>query len=147
MDHTGVIKATLLGLVRMPEWVITAMNSIGDKGIGFEDEEGAEDLIIVSGTGELGLDVGLSQDTNIDQEIDSDGLEYDGAGEIDDAIRALEEAELPVEEEPTPGAIATRAERYAEYVAMGWREPEAQDVGKVVFNRKHRRSEAKPRPS
>ena len=33
------------------------------------------------------------------------------------------------------------AERYAEYVAMGWREPEAQDVGKVVFDRSHRRTE------
>ena len=32
---------------------------------------------------------------------------------------------------------------YAEYVlAMGWRESEAQDVGKVVVNRTHRRSEA-----
>ena len=25
---------------------------------------------------------------------------------------------------------------------MGWREPEAQDVGKVVFDRSHRRTEA-----
>ena len=34
------------------------------------------------------------------------------------------------------------ADRYAEYVAMGWREPEPQDIGKVVFNRSHRRTEA-----
>ena len=33
------------------------------------------------------------------------------------------------------------AERYAEYVAMGWREPEAQDIGKVVFNRAFKRTE------
>ena len=76
---------------------------------------------------------------NIDQETDPD--EQDGAGEIDEAIRVWEEADLPIEEEPSPGAIETRAqtnpdrfrveqdaERYAEYVAMGWREPEALDV-------------------
>ena len=34
------------------------------------------------------------------------------------------------------------ADRYAEYVAMGWREPEPQDIGKVVFNRNHRRTDA-----
>ena len=34
------------------------------------------------------------------------------------------------------------ADRYAEYVAMGWREPEPQDIGKVVFNRNHKRTEA-----
>ena len=52
-----------------------------------------------------------------------------------------------MEEEPQPGAMETRAqakpdqfrveqdaEHYFEYVAMGWREPEAQDVGKVAFN-------------
>ena len=33
-------------------------------------------------------------------------------------------------------------ERFAEYVAMGWREPEPQDIGKVVFNRNHKRTEA-----
>ena len=74
---------------------------------------------------------------------------------IDEAIRVLEEADFPLEEEPSPGTMETRAqtnpdqfrveqdaERYAEYVAMGWREPEAQDVGKVVFDRSHRRTEA-----
>ena len=34
------------------------------------------------------------------------------------------------------------ADRYAEYVAMGWREPEPKDIGKVIFNRSHRRTEA-----
>ena len=82
------------------------MNSIGDKNIGFKYEAGAEDLTDISGAGELGL--GLSQDTDIDQETDPDDLEYDGAGEIGDAIRSLEEAELPVEEEPAPGAIVSR---------------------------------------
>ena len=56
--------------------------------------------------------------------------------------------------EPDHGAISTRAntnlerfraveeaDKYAEYVAMVWREPEVQDVGKVVFNKAHRRTE------
>ena len=54
MNHTGVIKAYLIGARKYayrlkfkrataPEWVIIAMNSIGDKSIGFEDEAGAED--------------------------------------------------------------------------------------------------------
>ena len=34
------------------------------------------------------------------------------------------------------------AERFAEYVVTGWREPAAQDVGTMEFNRTHRRSEA-----
>ena len=35
------------------------------------------------------------------------------------------------------------ADRYAVYVAMGWREPEPQDVGRVVvFNRSFKRTDA-----
>ena len=34
------------------------------------------------------------------------------------------------------------ADKYAEYVAMGWRELEPQDIGKEVFHRTFRRSEA-----
>ena len=166
MNHTGVIKVYLIGTRKyayrlkfkratVPEWVIIAMNSIGDKSIGFEDEAGAEDQTDIPATGELGNDVGLLEDIDIDQEADPDEQDNYGAGEIDEAIRVLEEADLPIEEEPSPGAIETRAqtnpdrfrveqdaERYAEYVAMGWREPEAQDVGKVVFDRSHRRTEA-----
>ena len=165
MNHTGVIKVYLIGTRKyayrlkfkratVPEWVIIAMNSIGDQSIGFEDEAGAEDLTNIPATGELSHVVGLLEDIEIDQEADPEEQEIYGAGEIDDAIRALEEAE-PVQEEPSPGAMETRAqtnpdrfrleqdaERYAEYVAMGWREPEAQDVGKVVFNRAFRRTEA-----
>ena len=94
MNHTGVIKVYLIGTRKyayrlkfkratVPEWVITAINSIGDKSIGFEDEAGAgaEDSTDISGDGELGLGLGLPQDTNIDQETDPDDQEYDGAGE------------------------------------------------------------------
>jgi hypothetical protein len=50
----------------------------------------------------------------------------------------------------TRSAVAARggadlereAERYAEYVAMGWQEPEPEDRGTVVFGRTHRRTEA-----
>ena len=34
------------------------------------------------------------------------------------------------------------ADRYAVYVAMGWREPEPQDVGRVVFNRSFKKTDA-----
>ena len=54
MNKTGVIKVYLIGTrkyayrlkfkrAKVPEWVITAMNSIGDKTIGFEDDSGTED--------------------------------------------------------------------------------------------------------
>ena len=152
MNHTGAIKVYLIRTRKyayrlkfkwatVPEWVVIAMNSIGDKIIGFEDEAGAEDL----------TDVGARlEDIDIDQETDPDELENYGAGGIDEAIRALEEIEEPLQEEPIPGAMETRAhtnpnrfqveqdaERYA-----GWREPEAQDVDKVVFNRSFCRTEA-----
>ena len=69
----------------------------------------------------------------------------------------LEEADLKdnFEEQQRKDQVNTRArvnqesfqneveaDRYAEYVAMGWREPEPQDLEKVVFNRNFRRSEA-----
>ena len=78
-------------------------------------------------------------------------------GDLDEAIRVLEEADYQAnaEEELREQAIETRAradperfqteleaDRYAEYVAMGWRDPEPQDIGKVVFNRSHKRTDA-----
>ena len=75
--------------------------------------------------------------------------------EVNEAIRVLEEADYQANAEEERDYINTRAtvnqerfqteheaDRYAEYVAMGWREPEPQDIGKVVFNRSHRRTEA-----
>ena len=49
MNHTGVIKVYLIGTKKfayrlkfkravVPDWVISAMNSIGDRTIGFEDD-------------------------------------------------------------------------------------------------------------
>ena len=43
--------------------------------------------------------------------------------------------------ELTPRDSGMEADRYAEYVAIGWREPEPQDIGGVVFDRNHRRTE------
>ena len=85
----------------MPEWVVIAMNSIGDQSIGFEDEAGAEDPTNQQVTGELGTGLDLLDDIDIDQEVESDEQESYGAGEIDDAIRALEEAESGQVETPT----------------------------------------------
>ena len=34
------------------------------------------------------------------------------------------------------------ADKYAEYVAMGWREPEPHDIGRVVFYRSFKRTDA-----
>ena len=63
------------------------------------------------------------------------------------------QAEEPFEEQRA-GATSTRAnnnrgrfeeemeaDRYEEYVAMGWREPEPQDIGRVVLNRNFKRTE------
>ena len=74
----------------------------------------------------------------------ADGPDIDELGE---ALRVLENA-VNIEEEPDHGAISTRAntnperfraeeeaDKYAEYVAMGWREPEVQDVGKLYSTR------------
>ena len=67
----------------------------------------------------------------------------DDIDEVNEAIRVLEEADI------TRSRIdrytfnnEVEADRYAEYVAMGWRETEPQDISKVVFNRNFRRSEA-----
>ena len=80
----------------------------------------------------------------------------DNVEEFDEATRLLEEADLQTnfEEEQRDERVRTRArvdperfrnemeaDRYAEYVAMGWRELEPQDIGRVVFNRNHRRTE------
>ena len=82
-----------------------------------------------------------------------DGTDGPDIDELGEALRVLENA-VNIEEEPDHGAISTRAntnperfraeeeaDKYAGYVAMGWREPEVQDVGKVVFNKSHRRTE------
>jgi diphthamide synthase (EF-2-diphthine--ammonia ligase) len=39
------------------------------------------------------------------------------------------------------GNLENEAEKYAEYVAMGWKEPEPDDRGRVTFNKSHRRTE------
>ena len=139
---------------KVPEWVITAMNSIGDKTIGFEDDSGTEGAIEPTETLEVGQLEGLAEDDEIDQEANFEGPDGPDIDELDDAIRVLERADALEEEPEFEVAVTTRAhtdqerfraeqeaDKYAEYVAMGWREPEAQDVGKVVFNTAFKRTE------
>ena len=124
------------------------MNSIGDATIGFEDstEETTD-----PGAGLIGeSDPGDPNEAteNMVQDWEDAPANYGDleVGELDEAIRVLEEADYQAnaEEELRELAVETRAradperfqteqeaERYAEYVAMGWREPEPQDIGKV----------------
>ena len=108
------------------------MNSIGDRTIGFEDDN----------DGDLTLET-----RPIARNIEADLLEHVEQAEFDDiseAVRILDNTTLEdaFEEERDGAHIETRtrtdpqrflleqdADRYAEYVAMGWREPEAQDIG------------------
>ena len=143
----------------MPEWVITAMNSIGEKSIGFEEgTKVTEDpgTLIESGP-DPEDSIGAQEQGEDDWGDIPEHVGEDDIDEVNEAIRVLEEADIQanLEEEPHDGEVNTRsridrnafnneveADRYAEYVAMGWREPEPQDIGKVVFNRNFRRCEA-----
>ena len=164
MNKTGVLKVYLIGSRKyayrlqfrraiVPEWVTAAMNAIGDRNIGFEDESVEEPVLDISP--EMAHPPADLQDHGETSEDEAmEGIDEHGNGEMDDAIRVLELAEEPYED-PRPGVVPTRsntdrdrfeeeleADRYAEYVAMGWREPEHQDVGRVVFNRNFRRTDA-----
>ena len=57
MNKTGVIKDYLIGtrcyayrlnfrIAAMPDWVITTLNSLGERAIGFEEETTEESLIL-----------------------------------------------------------------------------------------------------
>ena len=70
MNKTDVIKVYLICTrkhayrlkfkrAKVPEWVITAMNSIGDKTIGYEDDSGTEGAIEPTETLEVGQLEGL----------------------------------------------------------------------------------------
>ena len=162
MNHSGVLKVYLVASRRfayrlkfkratVPEWVIIAMNSIGDRSIGFEEE--SEGVLEDTGDIEPPRLEHDDEEVEIQEEHAEEDRGYD-VPEFDEAIRILEEADA-LEDVPDEDGVQTRArvnpnrfqleheaDRYAEYVAMGWREPEAQDVGRVVFDRNHRRSDA-----
>ena len=135
------------------------MNSIGDATIGFEDstEETTDPGAGLIGESDPG-DPNEATD-NLAKDWEDAPANYGDleVGELDEAIRVLEEADYQAnaEEELRELNCETRAradpeifqteqeaDRYAEYVAMGWREPEPQDIGKVVFNRNHKRTDA-----
>ena len=170
MNKTGVLKVYLIGTRRfayrlhfkrakVPDWVTTAMNSIGDATIGFEDstEETTDPGAGLIGESNPGDPNEATEDVVQDWEDAPANYGDLEVGELDEAIRVLEEADYQAnaEEELREQTIETRAradperfqtemeaDRYAEYVAMGWREPEPQDIGKVVFNRNHKRTDA-----
>ena len=123
----------------MPDWAITAMTSIGEKAIGFENQtEAAIDPVTEIEAGRNPEDPIEAPETDEDELVDDD----DSIEEFDDeAIRVLEEAadlqQANFEEEQRDEGVHTRvrvvpvrfqsdleADRYAEYVAMWWREPE-----------------------
>ena len=118
------------------------------------NDSGAETLEGPTNQLEVGRLEGLIEDDEIDQEKHLGGADGPDIDELGEALRVLENA-VYVKKEPDRGAISTRAntnperfraeeeaaDKYAEYVAMGWREPEVQDAGKVVFNKTHRRTE------
>ena len=164
MNKTGVIKVYLIGSRKyayrlqfrraiVPDWVISSLNAIGDRAIGFEDEHVEEPAVNIN-LEEAHIPTVL-QDPGEDEEEEpaGDGDEH-GNEDLHDAIRVLEQAEENFEETRS-GATSTRAntnrerfdeameaDRYAEYVAMGWREPEPQDIGRIVFNRNFKRTDA-----
>ncbi len=170
MNKSGVLKVFLIGSrkyayrlsfrrAKVPDWVITAMNSIGEKSIGFEDQregtETTETRLIDEGIPEGPQEHPEYVENDAEDHLEQ--FEGDNVDELNDAIRVLEEDELQIdfEEEPHVQGVETRAranpnrfqieqdaDRYAEYVAMGWREPEPQDVGRVVFNRSFKRTDA-----
>ena len=81
------------------------------------------------------------EEVEVQEEYAKEDQGYD-APEFDEAIRILEEVQTRARVNPDRFQLEHEADRYAEYVAMCWREPEVQDVGKVVFDRNHSRSDA-----
>ena len=131
----------------------------GEKVIGFEDqtEETIDPVTEIESGPILEDPIGAHEHVEDDYGDVPELVGEDDVDEVNEAIRVIEEADLQgnFEEEQREEGVHTRArvdpgrfqneveaDRYAEYVAMGWREPEPQDIGKVVFNRNHRRTEA-----
>ena len=147
MNKSGVLKVFLIGTRRyayrlnfrrakVPEWVITAMNSIGEKSIGFEEEtKETEDPGTLIESGPDPEDpIGAQEHGEDDWGDIPEHVGEDDIDEVNEAIRVLEEADIQAnfEEEPHDGEVNTRsridrnafnneveADRYAEYVAMG----------------------------
>ena len=101
----------------------------------------------------LGLLLGTSIEADIEDHGDDEGplanellehIELVEVDEINEALKIIDNTALKTHlrrDKSQRFQMEQDAERYAEYVAMGWREPEAQDIGKVVFNRAFKRTE------
>ena len=107
MNKTGVLKVFLVGSrkyayrlnfqrAKVPEWVITAMISIGEKVIGFEDQ--AEEII--DPVTEIESGPILEDPTGAHEHVEDDYGDVpelvgeDDVDEVREAIRVLEEADL-----------------------------------------------------
>ena len=101
MNHSGVLKVYLVASRRfayrlkfkratVPEWVIIAMNSIGDRSIGFEEEP--EGALGDPGDIEPPRLEHDDEEVEIQEEHAEEDRGYD-APEFDEAIRILEEAD------------------------------------------------------
>ena len=107
MNTTGVLKVFLIGSrkyayrlnfqrVKVPEWVITAMSSIGEKVVRFEDQaEETIDPVIEIESGPI-LEDRIGAHEHVEDDY-GDVPELVGGDEVDEvngAIRVIEEADL-----------------------------------------------------
>ena len=89
---------------KVPDWVITAMNSIGEKSIGFEDQreetETTETRLIDEGVPEGPQEHPEYVENDVEDHLEQ--FEGDNVDELNDAIRVLEEDELQIDFEEEP---------------------------------------------
>ena len=103
MNKTGVIKVYLIGTRRyayrlnfrrakVPDWVVTAMNSIGERAIGFEEETEETMELVTQPTIEDGPTEGEEHEEQDQDELQEAHGDIN-ADEFNEAIRILEEAD------------------------------------------------------
>jgi hypothetical protein len=143
-----------------PEWVITALQSIGDGEIGFETDAvnpDGEELLQASAMPELvPVEVGQDDFAAVDEAELDEALELLGAREeqeLGGALLADERAEAEEHIDPADIVAArTRnadggrqlelaAEEYADRVVRGYQRAEPEDTGRVVFDKDFKRTE------
>ena len=155
---------------KAPEWVLQALNSISvNQAIGFEESmdnpDGVSDmetmhvalrdsteLIDQFEEPEVVMNVEELSDDAVQEALDViNAAEAEGVGDAAFEPRVREESGDNQDRPMTRASVRDhdrlelerRAQLYGEWVASGRQEPEPEDVGKVVFDRKNRRTEAK----
>jgi hypothetical protein len=155
-----------------PGWVIALLNAISPGAlIGLEDISQAPEAIVAADTNTQVATI-TNQPTAVevvrnDEESDDDEAVEPAVEEAIQQVDALEEegdlvadehqeeVKQPIVNRRDEGPVTRstvddverlelerEAENYAEYVARGWRDPEQQDVGKVVFGKGNPRTDA-----